>query len=124
MGVRRILVVDDSPTMQQVLRVILGRAGHEVVTRSTGVAALTSLSERRPDLVLVDAALPGDNGYALCRHVRQHAALAGVPVILVGDVSGVVARLQAKLAGVTDHLAKPFQPAQVTDLVARHLGAA
>lgn len=80
---RRILVVDDSEDMRDLLREVLERRGHEVETAGSSGRALGIMRDRVPDLVITDLMMPGMSGFALRSLMLRHPDLVGVPVIVL-----------------------------------------
>ncbi|HHW83800.1 MAG TPA: response regulator transcription factor [Actinomycetales bacterium] len=109
----RILVVDDDPALSEMVGLVLESDGHEVAFCADGGSALQRFRDVRPDLVLLDLMLPGMDGIAVCRLIREES---DVPIIMLtarSDTEDVVAGLEA---GADDYVAKPFKP---EELVAR-----
>jgi two-component system response regulator ResD len=107
----RVLVVDDDPTVAEVVTRYLERDGHAVETVADGRAALDSALASPPDLVVLDLMLPGLDGLEVCRQLR---ALAPVPVIMLtarGDENDRVLGLDL---GADDYVTKPFSPRELT----------
>jgi DNA-binding response OmpR family regulator len=112
----RVLVIEDEPDIQALLRWNLQRDGHEVVVSSTGEDGLHELRRQPYDLVLLDLMLPDRDGLDICRTVRSNRQTAGVPVIMLtakGDENDVVIGLGL---GADDYVTKPFR---VKELMAR-----
>jgi DNA-binding response OmpR family regulator len=110
-----VLVVDDEPTIAEVVSRYLQRAGYDVSTAADGVGALEFVSERHPDLVVLDLMLPGLNGLEVMRRMRD-TDRDQVAIILLtarGEESDRVVGLRL---GADDYIVKPFSPAE---LVAR-----
>ena len=112
-----ILVVDDEPAIRAFVRAALQQANHRVLEAADGVSALRLLaSGERPDLVLLDIALPHLNGIEVCRRLRREPPTSSTPVLLLtglpdrGDQDAVE-------AGAHGCLTKPFSPAQLISLV-------
>ena len=103
----RILVVDDVPANVRLLEAVLAGHGYEVVTASDGIAALEAVGSAQPDLVLLDVMMPGLDGYAVCRNLREHDETAVLPVIMVTSSSGEE-KTRAIAAGADDFIPKPF----------------
>src|SRR5436305_14445947 len=80
MAAQRILVVEDDPDTQQMLSMILGSEGYEVLTAVNGTLALEMLRKMGPDLVLLDWMLPGMDGLEVCRRARE---ISAVPIIML-----------------------------------------
>ncbi|WHM35660.1 response regulator transcription factor [Streptomyces sp. BPTC-684] len=106
----RILVVDDDPTVAEVVTGYLERAGYEVEHVGDGPAALRAAGARRPDLVVLDLMLPGMDGLEVCRTLRSAGP---VPVIMLtarGDEDDRVLGLEI---GADDYVTKPFSPREL-----------
>jgi CheY-like chemotaxis protein len=112
---RYVLVVDDEPDMRVNVARILRRGGHECVMAGSGEEALSLLQERRPDLILTDLRMPGMDGLALLRAVRQH--VPPIPVVVVTAYASEATAREALAAGASAFLAKPFTGAQLLDAV-------
>jgi DNA-binding response OmpR family regulator len=112
--VTTILLVDDEPAITDNLAPLLQRAGFEVVVAHDGTEALERLRALPPDLVVLDVLLPGLDGRAVLRHVRQEQLQ--VPIILLTQVGESGERAMALEEGADDYLNKPFDP---YELIAR-----
>lgn len=99
---KTILVVDDDPTIGDLIQEVLEGAGYEVQRAYSGTEALLVLERRRPDLVLLDLMLPGLSGEALLPR------LEGLPVIVVSAKAAVGDKVSLLLGGAADYLTKPF----------------
>jgi signal transduction histidine kinase/chemotaxis response regulator CheB len=111
----RILVADDNPDMRDYLTQLL--APHwRVEVAADGARALESARENPPDLVLADVMMPGLDGFALLRALRQEPELASIPVVLVTARAGEESAIEGLLAGADDYIVKPFS---ARELVAR-----
>ncbi len=105
MSQARILVVDDDPDIRGLLRELLERAGHEVVTAENGRGALRSLYEERPDLVVLDVAMPELDGWGTLERIRD---LSDVPVLMLTARTGELEKVRGLRAGADDYVTKPF----------------
>jgi DNA-binding response OmpR family regulator len=104
------MVVEDDPLIARLLRFQLGGAGYDVVCCANGLAALMSMEQEAPDLLLLDVMMPGMSGWDLCRQVRS---CSSVPIIMLtakGADGDVVAGLTA---GADDYVTKPFRLPQL-----------
>jgi DNA-binding response OmpR family regulator len=107
---RRILVVDDDPTVSEVVTSYLRSAGFLVDTTADGLSAVELAASLRPDLVVLDRMLPGIDGLEVCRRIRaQHP----VPVIMLTALREEDDRIEGLEAGADDYLAKPFSPREL-----------
>ncbi len=109
----RILVVDDEPMVREVVVAYLEREGFDVVEASTGTAALDSVAERRPDLIVLDIMLPEIDGFSVLTELRRSG---DVPVILLTARTEEPDRVLGLELGADDYVVKPFSP---RELVAR-----
>jgi adenylate cyclase len=106
-GDARILVVDDVPENVRLLEAVLAPRGYDVVSTRDGRSALELVESAQPDLVLLDVVMPQMDGYAVCRHLREHDETAVLPVIMITSSTGPE-RTQAIEAGADDFITKPF----------------
>lgn len=116
----RILVVDDEPDIRQIMRVILEADGHEIVEAEDGLAAFEIARAGGVDLVLLDAMMPGMDGYQLLQKFLDLPDFAA-PVIMVtgrSDAEGMIAEADS---GAIDHIGKPFTMEEVRGTVERML---
>ena len=100
-----VLIVDDQPAMVGALSAVIGRAGHRVVTAYDGSTALRRFEDERPDLVLLDLAMPGLDGVEVCRAIRS---VARTPIIVLTGEAGERAKVEALDTGADDYIVKPF----------------
>ena len=100
-----VLVVDDEPAMVGAVSALVGRAGHRVVTAYDGNTALRRFSEERPDLVLLDLAMPGLDGVEVCRAIRR---MSQTPIIVLTGEADERAKVEALDTGADDYMVKPF----------------
>jgi two-component system response regulator ResD len=111
-----ILVVDDEPTIADVVSRYLERAGYSARTAADGQAALRSAGEERPDLVVLDLMLPGMDGLEVMSRLREYGEGPRVSVILLTAKGEHADRIAGLRLGADDYVVKPFSPAE---LVAR-----
>lgn len=109
--------VDDSPTIQQFVRLALESSGYEVLALSDPTAALPHLVDRHPIVILMDIEMPKIDGYELCRQARQVEVLRQIPIVMLTGREGIIDRVRAKMAGCTAYLTKPFNPQELLTLV-------
>jgi DNA-binding response OmpR family regulator len=106
----RILVVDDDPAMVGALTALVGTEGHQVITAYDGLTAVRRFREERPDLVLLDLAMPGPDGFTVAGQMR---ASGDVPILVVSGESNEQAKVRALEIGADDYLVKPFGRAEL-----------
>jgi two-component system alkaline phosphatase synthesis response regulator PhoP len=108
-----ILVVDDEPQIVQLVRDYLERSGFDVVVAGDGPAALAAITQRRPDLLILDLGLPGLDGLDVTRRIR---ATSSIPIVMLTARSDETDTLVGLELGADDYVTKPFSP---RELVAR-----
>jgi two-component system response regulator ResD len=106
-----ILVVDDDPTVSDVVRRYLERAGYQVMLAPDGPAALSAFARHQPDLVVLDLMLPGIDGLEVCRRLRGRAD--GVPIVMLTALGEESDRVLGLQLGADDYVTKPFSPREL-----------
>ncbi len=101
----RILVVDDDPAMVGAITALVGTEGHQVITAYDGLTAVRRFREERPDIVLLDLAMPGPDGFTVAGRIR---AEGDAPIVVVSGESAEEAKVRALGIGADDYLVKPF----------------
>lgn len=101
----RVLVIDDEPQIRRALRLGLERGGHKVSLAASGEEGLDAAALHPPDLVLLDLAMPGLDGFEVCRQLREWTK---VPIIVLSVRAGANDKIQALDLGADDYLTKPF----------------
>ncbi len=107
---KKILLADDSITIQKVIELTFSDEDFEVVTVSNGRLAIERVQEVRPDLVLCDIIMPEKDGYEVCEFIKKNAATAQIPVLLLTGAFEPFDQERASRAGCDGFLAKPFEP--------------
>ncbi len=110
MPTTRVLVVEDEPTMADVVVRYLERDGHEVAVAGDGPGGLLAFEEFRPDLVVLDLMLPGLDGLEVCRRIR---AVSSVPIVMLTARVEEADRLIGFGVGADDYVTKPFSPREL-----------
>lgn len=119
--IRKILAVDDSPSMRRMVLFTLRGAGYEVVQACDGVEALEYARGAAVDLVLTDVHMPRMDGILLIRELRNLADYKLVPMLILTTESSQEKKVAGKIAGATGWIVKPFNPPQLLAIVARVL---
>ncbi|MDF1526055.1 MAG: response regulator [bacterium] len=114
---KRILVADDSVTIQKVIALTFADEPFEVQSVGTGAEALELVKSWKPDIVLADVIMPQMNGYELCRAVKQLAETSSVPVLLLAGTFEAFDEEEAKSAGANDFITKPFESGELIEKV-------
>lgn len=107
---RRVLVVEDDPTVREVACDYLRSAGLIVDEAIDGISALTAAARTGPDLIVLDRMLPGISGVEVCRRIRHEAS---TPIIMLTALGSTEERIEGLEAGADDYLAKPFSPREL-----------
>ncbi len=106
----RILVVDDDPAMVGAITALVGTEGHQVITAYDGLTAVKRYRDERPDIVLLDLAMPGPGGFTVAGRIR---AEGDAPIVVVSGESSEEAKVKALGIGADDYLVKPFGRAEL-----------
>ncbi len=114
MSDQSILVVEDEPSVAEVVGVYLRRAGYAVRTATTGQAALAEIDTQLPALIILDLMLPGVDGWAITRHVRERG---NTPIIMLTARSQEIDRIAGLEMGADDYVTKPFSPQELVSRV-------
>ncbi|MFS2160022.1 response regulator [Pseudomonas sp. Pseusp122] len=110
---KSILLVDDDQEIRELLHTYLTRAGFQVRTVGDGAGFRQALNDEPSDLVILDVMLPDEDGFSLCRWVRQHPRQAQVPIIMLTASSDEADRVIGLELGADDYLGKPFSPREL-----------
>lgn len=107
--VYKLLLADDSITMQKLVELILAEEGFEIMSTSNGEEALAGIPSFQPDIVLADVEMPKINGYQLCDKIKQNTSTSRLPVILLAGAFEQFDEELAKKVGADDFIIKPFE---------------
>ena len=107
MAIKRILIVDDSPTERHVLNDLLTKAGFEVVASDSGEDAIHKSKQARPDLILMDVVMPGLNGFQATRAISRDPETKSIPIILCTSKSQETDKIWGLRQGARDYIVKP-----------------
>jgi len=118
-----VLIVDDSKTVLRSATDILNNIGLSVVTASDGFEALAKVVDTKPSLLFMDITMPRLDGYQTCALIKNNADFRAIPVIMLSGKDGLFDLARGRVAGADDHLTKPFDEAQMSATVEKHLGA-
>ncbi len=109
----KILIVDDDPDIRDVLKLTLSEENYEILEAGDGEAALKTIHENQPDLILLDYKIPKIDGREVCRRIKKDILLRHLPIIMVtgkGDINDKVGGIDA---GADDYVVKPFEPKEL-----------
>ena len=118
---RKILIVDDSRSIRDILKSGLKASGFNVVTASNGATALELLNRDRPDLILSDINMPGINGFELCKSVKGNADFSTLPFVVMSDNKNKSTMMRIIQYGASAYIVKPFNVDQLVILIERLL---
>ena len=113
----KLLLADDSITIQKVVGIIFSTDAYDLTVVDNGNDALVRAREAVPDIMLIDALMPGKNGYEVCREARKDPLLATVPILLLSGVFEPFDETKARESGADDFIAKPFESQVLIDKV-------
>ena len=114
---KRIMTVDDSATIRQMVALTLRDAGYEVVEAVDGVDALERLAKESVDMLITDLNMPNLDGVGLIRAVRQDQANRFIPIIMLTTESHDSKKQEGKAAGASGWIVKPFKPEKLLGVV-------
>ena len=114
-----VLAVDDSMSIRQMIKVVLGPAGHTVIEAEDGADGIAKAKSSAPNLVITDLNMPVMNGLEMIKNLRTMPALTGVPILFLSTESDEGIKQQAKAAGATGWITKPFKPEQLLAVVSK-----
>lgn len=117
----RVLIADDEPNIVISLEYLMQREGHEVSVARDGEEALAMIRRERPDLVLLDAMMPGKNGFEVCQAVRSDPELAATRIIMLTAKGRDTDLAKGKALGVDAYIVKPFSTRELAERVRRML---
>lgn len=120
---KTILTIDDSASIRQMVAMTLTAAGHNVVEAGNGAEGYIKAIAQPLDAILTDLNMPVLNGIEFIRKYRQHPASKGVPIILLTTESDETLKAEAKAAGATGWIVKPFKQDQLVAVIKKVTGA-
>ena len=107
----RILIVEDSDSIRQMIEALVSARGHEVAAVPSGAKGLELALANPPDCILLDLNLPGSyDGFQVCERLRENALTRSVPVLIISATADDDAKRRALAAGATAYYTKPFSP--------------
>ncbi|MCX7418935.1 MAG: response regulator [Planctomycetia bacterium] len=112
-----VLVVDDSPTAQRIIRLAVEAGGYRVLSASDGDEAIAVAMREVPDLIVLDIILPKKNGFQVCRHLKAFPETCGIKVVLLSSKNHEMDILWGKRQGADGYLTKPFDAGQLVSCI-------
>ena len=116
-----VVIVDDSPQIRRLLRVMLESRGHLVREAEDGLVGWHLLQAEPPDLILLDLGMPGPSGFAVLREIRADVRFATLPVIVLTADGKLESEERARDEGASGFMVKPFSPIALTIMIDRLL---
>ena len=118
MAIRKILIVDDSPTERHVLNDMLTKSGFEVVASDNGEDAILKAKSLKPDLILMDVVMPGLNGFQATRAISRDPDTRSIPIILCTSKSQETDKIWGMRQGARDYIVKPVNRVELLEKIA------
>jgi twitching motility two-component system response regulator PilH len=118
MAIRKILIVDDSPTERHVLNDLLTKSGYEVVASDNGEDAILKAKSLKPDLILMDVVMPGLNGFQATRAISRDPDTRAIPIILCTSKSQETDKIWGMRQGARDYIVKPVNRDELLEKIA------
>jgi twitching motility two-component system response regulator PilH len=118
MSIRKILIVDDSPTERHVLNDMLTKSGYEVMASDNGEDAIQKAKSLRPDLILMDVVMPGLNGFQATRAISRDPDTRAIPIILCTSKSQETDKIWGMRQGARDYIVKPVNRDELLEKIA------
>jgi DNA-binding response OmpR family regulator len=114
---KRVVVIDDEPSVGEAVRDLLEPEGYRVDSQTDAEAALPEILRAAPDLVILDVNMPGMNGWEFCSLLRRQSATRTVPVLFLTGRQEIRDRITAMQVGGSDYLSKPFGAEELREKV-------
>jgi len=118
----KILIADDEHNIRHILDFSLHAEGFNVVSATNGEEAVTLAIAERPDLIILDRMMPGQDGVETCRQLKNDDRTKHIPVVLLTAKGSRQEREEGKAAGADEYITKPFSPQKVINTVQGFLG--
>ena len=118
MAIKKILIVDDSPTERHVLNDMLTKAGFEVIASDNGEDAIVRAKRDRPDVILMDVVMPGLNGFQATRAISRDPETRTIPIILCTSKSQETDKIWGMRQGARDYIVKPVNRDELLEKIA------
>ena len=118
MPIKKILVVDDSPTERHVLVYLLTKNGYQVITAESGEEGVEKAKKELPDLVLMDVVMPGLNGYQATRTLTREESTKHIPIIVCTSKGQETDKIWGLRQGAQDYLVKPVNGEELLSKIA------
>ena len=117
----KILIVDDSPTIIELLKTVLASSGHEVLTANDGVTGLNLAKENHPDLIVLDIMLPKMNGYEVCNLIKFDDKYKDIKILMLTAKASEEAKNIGYETGADEYMTKDLDPDKILQVVKKML---
>ena len=117
MAEKPIMIVDDDPSVRDILKTILNSKGLDVIEATNGFEALEKINLGRPKIVIMDIMLPGMNGFEICKRLKLNPKTVNIPVLFLTAKGEASDLNRAMNLGAMDYFLKPFIPQQVLEKI-------
>lgn len=104
-----IVIVDDDPSILELVRINLEMQGHNVISAPDGETGYALVQQHRPELVILDVMMPGVDGYTVCQRIRKHQEINETPVLMLTALGVLEDKVKGFDVGADDYLVKPFE---------------
>jgi twitching motility two-component system response regulator PilH len=118
MAIKKILIVDDSPTERHFLGELLTKHGFQIMTLESGEDAVAKTADLMPDLILMDVVMPGMNGFQATRTITKDERTKHIPVIMCTSKNQETDMVWARRQGATEYVVKPVDPQDLLSKIA------
>lgn len=118
MAIKKILIVDDSPTERHFLGELLTKNGFQIMTLESGEEAVLKAKELMPDLILMDVVMPGMNGFQATRTISREEATKHIPIIMCTSKNQETDMVWAKRQGAVEYVVKPVDSQELLNKIA------
>ncbi len=113
MAIKKILIVDDSPTERHIISAILTKNGYQIMMAENGEQAIARAKEDKPDLVLMDVVMPGINGFQATRMFDKDKYLQDIPIIICSTKGQEIDKIWGLRQGARDYIVKPIDATEL-----------
>ena len=114
---KKILIVEDDPTLLKLQSILLTNRGYEVEATMSGATALQIIAEKSPDLLLLDVRLPGMSGFEVCKQLRKNSATKDLPVVFLSAKDSAEDIRYARKVGGNEYIVKPCKSKNVLNAI-------
>lgn len=116
-----ILIIDDSEAVRRLLHAYLRMEGYQVIEASNGRMGVTTVAEKKPDLILLDISMPIMDGYSVCARLQQDEDFRSIPILMLSSLTDTESKMRAFELGAVDYITKPVSRGELTARIQTHL---